>query len=272
MNGSYKNANREIWRKGDGDGNGMSYYEPHISVTEEGKISIVVGGNGYTLSVEEWHNMYTAWWGAHKLADLWRDKHADEHDRATRAALRLADVRALADKWAEHASWSQAGGEGTGGAHRPRMYWDAAADHVYRVLGDHSNLGTAYVSLESEIAAFTASVRTGTTHQPQKPRRVRKPAPIGETLGVMRCTKCNKKVSDPLRYDVGEGVAYDVPAGLVDVVWAQRPRWWQFWRWGENYADNWQYRLTTILKPATVDPDCRCGTSNNCCKHTDPYY
>jgi hypothetical protein len=49
------NTDREIWRKGDGDGNGMSHYEPSIHVTQDGRIGINVGGNVHELPVEEWH-------------------------------------------------------------------------------------------------------------------------------------------------------------------------------------------------------------------------
>jgi hypothetical protein len=50
-----KNTDLELWRKGDGDGNGMSYYEPSIHVTQGGDIGINVGGTVYTLPVEDWH-------------------------------------------------------------------------------------------------------------------------------------------------------------------------------------------------------------------------
>lgn len=52
---AYANTDRELWRKGDGDGDGMSYYEPSIHVTERGLIGINVGGNVFVLPVEEWH-------------------------------------------------------------------------------------------------------------------------------------------------------------------------------------------------------------------------
>ena len=51
------NTDREIWRKGGGDGNGMSYYEPSIHVTQQGDIGINVGGMVYVLPVEEWHRL-----------------------------------------------------------------------------------------------------------------------------------------------------------------------------------------------------------------------
>ena len=51
------NTDRELWRKGDGDGNGMSYYEPTISVTVQGLIQIEVGGHSIGLPVEEWHRL-----------------------------------------------------------------------------------------------------------------------------------------------------------------------------------------------------------------------
>ena len=51
------NTDREIWRKGDGDGNGMSYYEPTIHVTQRGLIGINVGGHVYEKPVEEWHRL-----------------------------------------------------------------------------------------------------------------------------------------------------------------------------------------------------------------------
>jgi hypothetical protein len=49
------NTGRELWRKGDGDGNGMSYYEPSVHVTEQGAIGINVGGQVYVMPVENWH-------------------------------------------------------------------------------------------------------------------------------------------------------------------------------------------------------------------------
>jgi hypothetical protein len=51
------NTDRELWRKGDGDGNGMSYYEPSIHVTEQGDIGINVGGTVFVHPVEEWHRL-----------------------------------------------------------------------------------------------------------------------------------------------------------------------------------------------------------------------
>jgi hypothetical protein len=52
-----KNTDRELWRKGDGDGNGMSYYEPSIHVTEQGGIGVNVGGTVFVMPVEEWHRL-----------------------------------------------------------------------------------------------------------------------------------------------------------------------------------------------------------------------
>jgi hypothetical protein len=49
------NTDRELWRKGDGDGNGMSYYEPSIHATEHGAIGINVGGYVHVREVEVWH-------------------------------------------------------------------------------------------------------------------------------------------------------------------------------------------------------------------------
>lgn len=50
-----KNTDREIWRKGGGDGNGMSYYEPSIHITKDERIGINVGGTVFVKSIEEWH-------------------------------------------------------------------------------------------------------------------------------------------------------------------------------------------------------------------------
>lgn len=50
-----KNTDREIWRKGGGDGNGMSHYEPSIHVTQDERIGINVGGMVVEKTVEEWH-------------------------------------------------------------------------------------------------------------------------------------------------------------------------------------------------------------------------
>lgn len=49
------NTDRELWREGGGDGNGMSYYEPSIHVTEQGGIGINVGGTVYVKTLREWH-------------------------------------------------------------------------------------------------------------------------------------------------------------------------------------------------------------------------
>lgn len=51
------NTDRELWRRGDGDGNGMSYYEPTVHVTERGLIGINVGGNVFEKPAEEWHRL-----------------------------------------------------------------------------------------------------------------------------------------------------------------------------------------------------------------------
>jgi hypothetical protein len=48
-------TDRELWREGGGDGNGMSYYEPSIHLTEQGGIGINVGGTVYVKSLREWH-------------------------------------------------------------------------------------------------------------------------------------------------------------------------------------------------------------------------
>lgn len=49
------NTDRELWREGGGDGNGMSYYEPSIHVTERGGIGINVGGTVFVKTLREWH-------------------------------------------------------------------------------------------------------------------------------------------------------------------------------------------------------------------------
>jgi len=51
------NTDRELWRKGGGDGDGMSYYEPSIHVTQDERIGINVGGYVFELLVEEWHQL-----------------------------------------------------------------------------------------------------------------------------------------------------------------------------------------------------------------------
>lgn len=53
------NTDRELYRKGGGDGNGMSYYEPSIHVTEHGAIGMNVGGHVITTSIRGWHEMAT---------------------------------------------------------------------------------------------------------------------------------------------------------------------------------------------------------------------
>lgn len=65
------NTDRELWRKGGGDGNGMSYYEPSIHVTAQGDIGINVGGTVYVLPVEDWHQLAAT--GLHPDGSLkWR--------------------------------------------------------------------------------------------------------------------------------------------------------------------------------------------------------
>lgn len=54
---AYENTDKELWRKGDGDGDGMSYYEPSIHVTKDGLIGINVGGTVYQKPVEKWHEL-----------------------------------------------------------------------------------------------------------------------------------------------------------------------------------------------------------------------
>ena len=51
------NTDRELWREGDGGGNGMSYYADSIHVTEQGLIGIDCGGAVYVLPVREWHGL-----------------------------------------------------------------------------------------------------------------------------------------------------------------------------------------------------------------------
>jgi len=53
------NTDRELYREGGGDGNGMSYYEPSIHVTEHGAIGINVDGHVITTSIRGWHEMAT---------------------------------------------------------------------------------------------------------------------------------------------------------------------------------------------------------------------
>jgi len=62
------NTDRELWRKGDGDGNGMSYYEPSIHVTQGGDIGINVGGTVYVLPVEKWHRLAAESYSSGKIA------------------------------------------------------------------------------------------------------------------------------------------------------------------------------------------------------------
>jgi hypothetical protein len=57
---AFENTDRELWREGDGDGDGMSYYEPSIHVTKQGRIGINVGGNVFVLSLREWHALASA--------------------------------------------------------------------------------------------------------------------------------------------------------------------------------------------------------------------
>ena len=74
----YANTDRELWRKGDGDGNGMSYYEPSIHVTDQGEIGIAVGGMVYVRPVEEWHALAA------------RLREAERERDATRNALLMS--------------------------------------------------------------------------------------------------------------------------------------------------------------------------------------
>ena len=54
-----ENTDVEIWRKPlpKGESEGMSYYQPSISVTKTGLIQIHVGGLVIGMPVEEWHNL-----------------------------------------------------------------------------------------------------------------------------------------------------------------------------------------------------------------------
>jgi hypothetical protein len=54
------NTDRELWRAGGGDGNGMSYYEPSLHVTAEDLIGINVGGTVLVLPIEKWHHLAAA--------------------------------------------------------------------------------------------------------------------------------------------------------------------------------------------------------------------
>ena len=47
------NTDKEIWREKDGD-----FYSPSIHVTEQGEISIHVGGCVTVLTVQEWYGLY----------------------------------------------------------------------------------------------------------------------------------------------------------------------------------------------------------------------
>lgn len=89
------NTDRELWREGGGDGNGMSYYEPSIHVTEQGGIGINVGGNVYVKTLREWHGL-----AAQLTAQAERLRERDEqlrdetHNRASaaRAAQRYRNL------------------------------------------------------------------------------------------------------------------------------------------------------------------------------------
>jgi hypothetical protein len=96
------NTDREIWRKGDGDGNGMSYYEPSIHVTAQGAIGINVGGNVWVKTVEEWHSL------AGRVAVLEDDL---THTIAFLEATNIPGCRAVATQLRDQMGWPKAESE-----------------------------------------------------------------------------------------------------------------------------------------------------------------
>jgi len=54
------NTDREIYRDGGGDGNGMSYYEPSIHVTIDGRVGMNVGGYVIVMPIRAWHALAAA--------------------------------------------------------------------------------------------------------------------------------------------------------------------------------------------------------------------
>lgn len=60
MSNCAHNTDVELFRDGDGDGNGMSYYEPSLYKTINGRIGINVGGTVFENTLTEWHALALA--------------------------------------------------------------------------------------------------------------------------------------------------------------------------------------------------------------------
>lgn len=102
------NTDRELWRRGDGDGNGMSYYEPTIHVTQNGRIGINVGGTVYELPVERWHELVRENAEYEQIANAMLDAliliRENEHGESYSAGVAMSCVASLDERGKAHSS------------------------------------------------------------------------------------------------------------------------------------------------------------------------
>ncbi len=103
-----KNTDRELWRKGDDDGNGMSYYEPTIHVTQNGRIGINVGGTVYEFPVERWHALVRENAEYEQIANAMLDAliliRENEHGESYSAGVAMSCVASLDERAKSHSS------------------------------------------------------------------------------------------------------------------------------------------------------------------------
>jgi hypothetical protein len=90
----------EAFRWGDGDG--MSYYEPSIHVTEQGDIGIAVGGTVFVRSVEEWHRLAGENAEYEEIADAMLDAllliRDNEHGESYSAGVAMSCIASLDER------------------------------------------------------------------------------------------------------------------------------------------------------------------------------
>ena len=105
------NTDRELWRKGGGDGNGMSYYEPSIHVTQDERIGINVGGYVFEMLVEEWHQLaaerftlpvHSLIRSSYSPSSSTRGPQRDEQKASAQEARRMPDLRAATGRAGGH--------------------------------------------------------------------------------------------------------------------------------------------------------------------------
>ena len=101
-----KNTDRELWREGGGDGNGMSYYEPSIHVTEQGGIGINVGGNVHVRQLREWHGLAAENVEYEAIADAMLDAllliRENEHGESYSAGVAMSCIASLDERRKAH--------------------------------------------------------------------------------------------------------------------------------------------------------------------------